>query len=278
LRFVVFWAGWFSGPHEIILNRKSYEMKVMNIGLKKVVACMAVLYLCGYENAMAAPEEIQVYMDEFADVGKTGLDLHTNYVASGQDPTNQQFRLTPELSYGINNNWETAVYWLTVTNPGELPSTDGMKIRAKYRPGVAFADSPFYWAVNVELGQLNQRFNPDESSSEIKLIGVWKTDPWTLGINFNVDRSLKSNPSIGTNTEADFKIAYQVREGLQFAVESYSYFGEIHNSTGLAQGTQSSYATSIFNLGQWDIDAGIGKVSGQTTDSTVIKVIIGVPL
>lgn len=68
--------------------------------------------LAGYwaVDAIAAPEEIQVYLDDFAEVGKPGLDLHTNYVPAGQYPTYHQFRLTPELSYGVNNNWEVAAY------------------------------------------------------------------------------------------------------------------------------------------------------------------------
>lgn len=233
--------------------------------------------LCS-DEVIAAPEEAQVYLDEFAEAGKPGLDLHSNYVAAGQEPTNHQFRFTPELSYGINTNWEAAAYWLIVNNPGESPSTDGIKLRAKYRPGVAFVNSPLYWAVNFEVGQLAKRFYPDETSSEIKLIGVWKTDPWMLGVNFNFGRSLKSNSSQGATTDIDSKIAYQIREGLQVAIENYSYFGEIHNSTGLPQGNQVNYLTTIFNLGKWDVDVGIGQASGQTTDSTVLKMVVGVPL
>ena len=81
-------------------------------------------------DVIAAPEEIQVYLDDFTETGKYGLDLHTNYVASGQQPTVHQFRVTPEFSYGINTNWDTAAYFLTVKNPGIPPETDGIKLRA----------------------------------------------------------------------------------------------------------------------------------------------------
>ncbi len=33
--------------------------------------------------AAAAPEEIQVYMDEMSDPGQFGLDIHNNYVLTG---------------------------------------------------------------------------------------------------------------------------------------------------------------------------------------------------
>lgn len=228
-------------------------------------------------DVSAAPEEIQVYLDEFEEVGKPGLDVSTNYVPSGNRPTNHQFRVTPELSYGINNNWEVAAYWLTVKDPGGSPKTDGMKLRAKWRPKAPSADSPFYWAVNFEVGSLSKRFDEDVTIGEIKLIGVWKTDPWTLGINYNIDRSLKSNPVQAASSEIDTKIAYQIREGLQVGIENYTFLGAIHNDPSQPQSNAANYLAADFNLGKWDFNVGVGHVSGSSPDKTVLKTIIGVP-
>lgn len=227
-------------------------------------------------SANAAPEEVQVYLDDFAEVGKLGLDLHTNYVPSGQQATNHQFRVTPELSYGINTNWEVAAYWLTVRDPGGAPQTDGMKIRTRWRPRANSADSPFYWAVNLEVGQLSKRFYPDETSGEIKLIGVWKTAPWTLGVNLNFDRALKNNPIQAATSEIDTKIAYQIHEGLQVGIENYSFLGANHNDPNQPQSSRANYLSTDFNLGKWDFNVGIGRASGQSPE-TVLKAIIGVP-
>jgi len=228
-------------------------------------------------DVIAAPEEIQVYLDEFEEVGKPGLDLHTNYVTSGKQLTDHQLRVTPEFSYGINNNWEVAAYFLAVKDPGEAPETDGMKLRAKWRPKAPSADSPFYWAINFEAGALSRRFYQDKTSGEIKLIGVWKTDPWTLGINYNIDRSLKSHPVEATNSEIDAKVSYQIREGLQVGIENYSFLGAIHNDPSQPQNNASNYLVADFNLGKWNFNAGIGRVSGRSPDNTVLKAIIGVP-
>jgi hypothetical protein len=229
------------------------------------VACVFTLNGLLSADVSSAPEEIQVYLDDFAEVGKPGLDLHTNYVPSGQQSTNHQFRVTPEFSYGINTNWEVAAYWLTVRDPGGSPQTDGMKLRTRWRPKAPSADSPFYWAVNFE------------ASGEIKLIGVWKTDPWTLGINFNFDRALKNHPIQAATSEIDTKIAYQIREGLQVGIENYSFLGAIHNDPSQPQSSHANYLAADFNLGKWDFNAGIGHASGQTPDKTVLKAIIGVP-
>ena len=231
-------------------------------------------------DVIAAPEEIQVYLDDFADVGKPGLDLHTNYVPSGQQSTNHQLRVTPEFSYGINTNWEVAAYWLTVKDAGGTVQTDGMKLRTRWRPKAPSADSPFYWAVNFEVGQLSKRFNPDESSGEIKLIGVWKADPWTLGMNLNFDRALKNHPVQSATFEVDTKIAYQIREGLQIGIENYSFLGAIRtdsNDPNQAQSSHANYLAADFNLGKWDLNVGIGHATGQSPDKTVLKAIIGVP-
>jgi hypothetical protein len=226
---------------------------------------------------MAAPEEIQVYLDDFTEAGKIGLDLHTNYVDSGQQQTNHQFRMTPELSYGINDHWEAATYFLTLRNPGGSIDTNGVKIRARWRPSAPSQTSPFYWAVNFEVGQLAKSMYPDQTSGEIKLIGVWKTDPWTLGVNVNLDRALKSNPSQGATSEIDTKIAFQVRESLQLGIENYAFLGPLHDAQNQSQSSVSNYLVADFGAGKWDFNVGIGHVSGQSSDKTVLKAIIGFP-
>ncbi len=243
-------------------------------------AMAGMFILAGYwaVDAIAAPEEIQVYLDDFAEVGKPGLDLHTNYVPAGQYPTYHQFRLTPELSYGVNNNWEVAAYWLTVRDPGGNPRTDGMKLRTRWRPEAPSADSPFYWAVNFEAGKLSRRFYPDETSGELKLIGVWRTPGWVVGTNLNFDRSLKSHPIQASTSEVDSKIAYQVAEGLQVGIENYTFLGAMHYDPRQPLSSQANYLAADFNLGKWEFNVGVGHSSGQTTDRTVLKAIIGVPL
>ena len=70
------------------------------------------LLLSAASGAFAAPEEIQVYLDEFAEPGKFGLHFHTNYLMSAQrgSVTRRQLRVTPELGYGINEHREAAPF------------------------------------------------------------------------------------------------------------------------------------------------------------------------
>jgi len=229
-------------------------------------------------QAIAAPEEIEVYLDDFSEVGKYGLDLHTNYVATGLSPTAHQFRLTPELSYGVNANWEVAGYWLTLTDPGDLPRTDGIKARARWRPSAPTEESPFYWAFNFEVGQVSQQISPNESTGEIKLIGVYRSDPWLIGINFNYDRSIADHPVQSPTTEIDSKFEYQIKPGVQIGWENYSFLGDLQKDPTQAHGYNANYLVADLELGKWDLNIGVGHVTGQTTDNTVLKAIIGVPL
>lgn len=261
---------------ELFKNRKAHLS--CNSGLRIFFNCLCVA------DANAAPEEMQVYLDEFTEPGKYGLDVHTNFVASNRQnqmvpdqTTNHQLRVTPELSYGINSNWDMAAYFLAVNDGSGTAQTDGVKVRAKWRPRAPSANSAWYWALNFEVGQLSRRYYPDQTSSEIKLIAVWKTGPWVVGVNFNIDRSLKSNPQQGTTTEIDSKLAYSIRDGWQIGIENYAYRGEIHNNTNLPQSNQETFLATDFNLNSWDFNLGIGYATGQTPDKLLIKTIVGVP-
>jgi hypothetical protein len=235
----------------------------------------------------AAPEEIQVYMEEFAVPGKFGLDFHTNYVLSAQEGSvnRNMLRVTPELSYGINENIELGVYWLTSTAPGQgagHPVTDGAKLRLKYRPRPPTEGSPWYGAVNFELGKLSNRFYADSTSAEIKFIGVYRSEPWLFGVNFNVDRSLHRQAQQPTSTELDTKVSYRVStekdKELRIGIENYTYLGPLRRSELPSNRTTSTFLVGDFSLGKWDLNVGVGKSFGVTQDKLVVKAIVGVPL
>ena len=253
----------------------------------KLVFTLATLSLLASSACFAAPEEIQVYMDEFAEQGKFGLDFHANYVPSAKagSVTRKMLRVTPELSYGINENWEAGFYWLTSVGPaqsGGNPVTDGVKVRAKWRPRAVTPDSPWYGAINFELGQLSRRFFPDGTSGEVKFIGVYQKDLWTLGANLNIDRSLRRRAVQPTTTELDTKIAYRItseQEGdLKIGLENYTFLGPLKRQPGASTQTASTFLVSDFSYRHWDFNVGLGKASGATPDKWIVKAIIGVPL
>ena len=253
---------------------------------------IAALSLAASTACLAAPEEIQVYLDEFADTGKFGLDFHTNYVLAAQpgSVTRRMLRVTPELSYGINNHWEAGLYGLSSAGPeqnGGRPVSDGVKLRFKWRPQQMTTDSPWYGAVNVELGQLAQRFYPDGSSGEVKLIGVYRQGAWTLGANLNIDRALKSHPSQPASAELDSKLAYRLSSAsdssgeLQIGLENYAALGNLRaqqNPLMPPNRAAMTFLVSDFSYRCWDFNVGLGRASRDSNDRWLLKAIIGVPL
>lgn len=243
----------------------------------------AVVLLAGYPAfSNASPEEIQVYMDEFADKGQVGLDFHSIYVATTRTaekgPPYRQLRVTPELSYGLSEHFETAAYFLTNRPAGGQFQTDGVKVRLRWRPFVPSEDTVWYSAVNIELGKLARRFNPDGSNGEIKGILVWKSSPWIAALNLNVDRPLQKRAMQPTTTELDSKVSYKINDGFQLGVENYKFFGRLRGSSQDAIPNRTTFLITDFSISKWDINFGVGRVSGNIPDRLVIKAIIGVPI
>lgn len=244
----------------------------------------------------AAPEEIQVYLDEFAAPGAWGLDVHTNYVGSlqsnaGNTPpssrtTRKMLRTAPELSYGINKNWEVAGYFLSSTGPEQASGHllgDGVKARVKWRPDWA-ADaekngSPWYAAVNFEMGQLAQRFNAEQSVGQLKLIGMWRQGDLTVGANLNLDRTMKARSALGATTELDVKLAYRLpgRGPTQIGVEQYTYRGALSGALAGKNRNKATFLALDFEVTKWELNLGVGRSTGVTDDKIIVKAVIGVP-
>lgn len=244
---------------------------------------------------MAAPEEIQVYLDEFAAPGEFGLDIHSNYVLTVQPSavTNDRkmLRATPELSYGINKNWEVAGYWLTSKGPDQNNGhfvSDGVKARVKWRPdssiNAATNASPwgyFYWAVNFEIGKVNPRFNSDQRLGELKFIGMYKSSNWTLGGNYNLDRALNAGSALGTTSELDTKVAYRLggsaEKPVSLGLENYSYRGAISGPMSGLNQNRMTFVAADFELAKYEFNIGIGRSFGTTVDKHILKLILGIP-
>ncbi|MFM2287283.1 MAG: hypothetical protein RL684_426 [Pseudomonadota bacterium] len=240
----------------------------------------------GASTARAAPEEIQVYMNEMDVPGEFGLDLHNNFVLSGSPsleyPGAQQslhrYRLTPEFSYGLTRSIDLGAYLplVTMSARGDL-SVDGVKMRIKYIAPKSFAPNT-WWGLNLEVGKVDHGVDLNPWNAEFKTIVGGRFGRWTLAANGNFDWAI-AGPRPGPVTlDVDAKIAYRVTPDTQVGVETYSGLGALRRLGGLADEEQLVYIVADTTLRHFDLNIGLGRGFGGSQDDWVIKAIVGVPL
>ena len=230
---------------------------------------------------VAAPEEIQVYMDDMSAPGQFGLDVHNNYVISGTTtpsypgelPTEHVYRLTPEFYYGLTKTLELGFYVLTTDGAGDSVHTDGAKVRLKY-VAPHDAETGFYWGLNLEIGRTDLRVSELPWNAELKAILGYRSGPWSIALNPNLDGSLSKDGGPVT-ASLDGKVAYSISEKTQLGFESYNELGPLSGLQSLQKNSKSLYAVVDHDFGGFDLNAGVGRGLTSDADRWVAKFIVG---
>ena len=236
--------------------------------------------------AFAADEEIQVYMDEMDRPGRFGLDLHNNYVVSGDpgvDYPGQQsglhrYRLTPEWSYGLTPNLEFGLYLpLTTLDRNGHFDADGFKGRIKFIAPKAAGQS-WFWGANFEIGRVGHVLDVNPWNAELKGIVGTRQGPWTLAANLNLDWKVSGPQPAPASLSLDAKVSYRVAKDLAIGAESYNGFGTFKRFGSFGSSDQALYGAIDTSLGKWDLNLGLGHGYGGSRDGWTLKAIIGVPI
>lgn len=234
----------------------------------------------------AAPEEIQVYMDELGAPGEFGLDIHTNYVATGErtrDYSGEQLalhrlRITPEFAYGLTDNLELGLYLpLATLDANGRPGADGVKLRLKY---ILPRKNTQHWfaGANFEIGRIAHRLDINPYNGEFKLIGGVRSGRWIAAVNANIDFTVSGPAPAPAFLEIATKVGRAVSDNLTLGFESYNGVGEFRRLGHLGSREQASYFTIDTKLRRWDLNLGIGHGYGANPDRLILKAIIGVPI
>ncbi|MBS0393123.1 MAG: hypothetical protein JSR54_00785 [Proteobacteria bacterium] len=244
-------------------------------------APVALLLALGAVAAEAAPEEIQVYLDDMTAPGHVGLDVHNNFAADssplpaypGARPDEHVYRLTPEFYYGLTPSLELGAYVLSAYDRGHAAHVDGAKLRVKY---VAPHDESqgAFWGVNVELGRSDRAVAEQPWNYEVK--GIWgdRIGRWLVAINLNADASLSPHGGPAT-LESDAKFAYGVSRDTQVGLEAYCELGTLRSPGGLSGRSEMLYAAVDSTFKRLDLNAGIGRGLTTGSDGWVFKAIVG---
>ncbi|HTK33780.1 MAG TPA: hypothetical protein VL358_00665 [Caulobacteraceae bacterium] len=258
----------------------------MSFDFRAWAPAVSLALACLPAAARAAPEEIQVYMDEMNARGKFGLDVHTNYVASGdftpsypgEQSNVHRFRVTPEFSYGLTPDLELGAYLplTTLDNRGRF-TVSGEKVRIKYIFPKAEGQTWFAGA-NFELGRVQHRLDVNPWNAELKMIFGFRSGPWTVAFNGNTDFTV-SGPQPGpVSFDVDTKISYAFGKAVSLGLESYNGIGDSRHLGDFGNNDQTLFATADTSIGKWDLNLGVGRGYGANPDRWILKAIIGVPI
>jgi hypothetical protein len=244
-------------------------------------AASLIASLCVAPLATAAPEEIQVYLDDMSAPGKFGVDVHSNYVPSGrrasdypgEQPPAHVYRLTPEFYYGVTDTVELGLYVLTTRAANSDLHVEGGKVRIKY---IAPHDKEegFFWGANFEVGRTSLRVSPQPWNAELKGILGYRTGPWTLAVNPNLDWSLSRGGGPVT-LDVDAKVAYALNAKTQVGFETYNELGPVAHLDPLRKNSKTLFAVVDHQFERFDLDIGVGRGMTREADRWVLKFIVG---
>jgi hypothetical protein len=215
--------------------------------------------------------------------GRFGTDLHYNFVISGCSTPDHEgalaprhvYRLTPEFYYGLSNTVELGLYLLTTISPGLVTRYEGEKVRVKYI-APHDEDQGSFWGANLEIGKTGIRVSEVPWNAELKGIFGYRAERWILAVNSNFDRSWSGPTNTPVSLEIDTKVAYKTDLGYQLGIESYNELGPLRGLGHLNKLSQTLYGVIDTQLGQIDINAGIGRGFTSESDRWVFKFIVGI--
>jgi hypothetical protein len=249
--------------------------------LRRCLAAAALASCAGASHA--APEEIQVYMNEMGQPGEVGLDVHVNYVLTGATTPDyagaqlarHALRVTPEFSYGLTRTLELGAYVLGIRDADNRYRVGGEKLRLKFIPTAP--DDPVFYGANLEVGRVDHRLDENPWNGELKGILGYKGSHWTVAVNANFDFKVSGPVSAPATLELASKLSYAVSDALQVGIEHYNDLGEVHQLDSPARQAHTTYAVLDTSVRGWDLNLGVGRGNAAASDRWVLKAIIGVP-
>lgn len=245
--------------------------------------CLGVVFC---PPALAAPDEIQVYLDDVREPGETGLELHLNFVPkgrrtpdyTGEIPPHRVFRATPEFSIGLRPNWDMGLYLPTEVAPGGNAYMDGARLRLKYLAPIADT-KPYFWGANVEVGYVPLRVSEDRYAAELRWILGYRNGPWLFAVNPIFGFALSGpNKSSTPDLDLNFKVAREINDEWSVGIEHYAGFGRINKMPNSSQQDQVFYFVVDYERKGFGVNFGIGRGLTNASDDWVVKAIVSLPL
>jgi len=229
------------------------------------------------------PFEIQVYDGTANETWVPSVELHANRVFSGLTTAtppllaqNQQTHFTLEGALGIGRGFELGLYLQSAVRADGTFDYAGTKLRLKWVTTDWFHPN-WRLGANVELALLPEQYDVDRWSAELRPIAAWENQRWVFAINPIIGiplagQSFKEGPTFEPAAMAKVKIAGRIALGLEY----YGSIGPIaHPSDGSAQEHYLFEAFDLLDVGNLELNVGVGEGLTRGSNALVGKMIVG---
>jgi hypothetical protein len=249
-----------------------------------VIGVLAICMIRG-ADALAVPDEIEVYTEDLNAPGEFGLEQHLNYVIKGtqtpdypgQTPTQHVLQMTPEFSYGITKNLEAGFYLPFAVTPGGYTFLNALRVRLKYI-APRREDENLFYGLNVEISRDSTRTSDSISGLEIRPIIGYRDVRWLASFNPILNTGLAANVSHKLQFEPALKLTHTMGEDVRGGLEYYGAYGPLGQPLPSSQRAHTVYAVADVETREFDFNFGIGRGFVNAVDIWVMKAIIELPL
>jgi len=229
--------------------------------------------------------EIQVYGSETMAPGATMIELHSNTALQGTTrseagvrPTNHAAHETIEITYGFTPWFETGFYVFTSIQPDGGWEWVGDHIRPRIRAPEEW-HLPVGLSLSAEIGYQRRQYSTDTWTLELRPIIDKQIGTWYVSFNPVLDRSLHGEgvkEGRGFEFSPNAKVSYDVTKTISAGIEYYGALGPISGFDPPRQQQHLIFPVIDLNLGpRWEFNAGIGFGLTRSTDTYLLKVILG---
>lgn len=229
------------------------------------------------------PFEIQVYEGDINQPLQAGLEVHSNFVASGRTAAvfpgeavpHHTWRTTLEPSFGILEWWELGAYLQLATAPSRSETHfGGFKLRSKLvMPRDRTGD--FTVGLNMEVGRGVAALGSDDWDTEFRPIFAYQHGRWFAALNPIFGWALSGDTSAVPDLEPCAKLRVDTGFMLALGVEYYAGLGRLSEIP--AWKDQEHFLYLVFDLlnAPIDLNLGLGRGLTDASDPWTIKVIVG---
>lgn len=227
--------------------------------------------------------EIQVYGSDLVPVGKTMMELHSNFTMKGSKlgiggvlPTNHALHETVEITHGFSEWFEVGFYLFMSERGPDGFHYVGNHVRPRFSIPARFG-LPVGLSLSQEIGFQKKEFSEDTWSWEIRPIIDQQIGKFYWSFNPTVEKSLR-----GPNSSSNFEFApnaqinLDVTKRVNIALEYYGGFGPFGSFPAIQRTEQQLLPAINLDFGpDWEFNAGVGFGLTTPTDHLLAKVIMG---